>query len=262
MKNGTLAIIQKDLRGLLANRRMLIALLVVPLILTVLIPTIFVMSIHFLPDEADDFQKLLQLLPYAEQSGDFERTVVGLVFNYILPVFFLLIPIMAATIMAATSFVGEREKHTLETLLYCPMPLCQIFRSKVLAAFSLSMAVSLASFAAMLLVFEGELLLLGGSLLAPDVKWLLIMLLVSPAVSLIAITMIVRFSARAQSVEEAQQSAVFLILPILLLIVGQFTGVLLISTWLLLGLGCLCALLAWFLLKRALGSFTYEQLLK
>ena len=54
----------------------------------------------------------------------------------------------------------------------------------------------------------------------------------------------------------------FLILPVLFLFVGQFTGVLLISGWLLLGIGLVCAGLAAVLLRRAMGSFHYEKLLK
>ena len=78
---------------------------------------------------------------------------------------------------------------------------------------------------------------------------------------MIAITLIVRLSAKAQSMEDAQQAAVFLILPILLLVVGQFTGILLISFWILLGIGILCGLLAWLLMKKAMGNFSYELLL-
>ena len=71
-----------------------------------------------------------------------------------------------------------------------------------------------------------------------------------------------RNSARAQSVEESQQSAVFLIIPVLLLIVGQFSGVMLLNVWILLGLSILCAAAAWLLMQRALGKFTYEMLLR
>lgn len=88
------------------------------------------------------------------------------------------------------------------------------------------------------------------------------MLVVSPALSLIAITLIVRGSAKAQSVEESQQAAVFLVIPVILLVVGQFTGILLVSVWVLLGLGAVCALLAWILIKKCMGRFTYEMLLK
>ena len=169
---------------------------------------------------------------------------------------------MATSIMAASSFVGEKEKHTLETLLYCPLPVKQIFRSKVLAAFLLSMMVSLSSFCAMLLVLELESYFLMGSLVLPGINWLLVLILVSPAISMIAITLIVRGSAKAQSIEESQQSAVFLIIPIILLIAGQFTGVLLLNAWILLVLGAVCAFLAWLLLKKCVSRFTYEMLLK
>lgn len=62
--------------------------------------------------------------------------------------------------------------------------------------------------------------------------------------------------------EESQQAAVFLILPLVLLVVGQFTGVLLVSQWLLLVLSLACALLAWILLRRAAARYTYEMVLK
>lgn len=261
MKREMLAIIQKDLRQITTNKRMFLPILAVPIILTVLIPSIFVFTIHFMPEEISEFESLLSLLPAAPQSDSPERTVTGLMLNYLLPVFFLLIPIMAASIMSASSFVGEKEKRTLETLLYCPLSLKHIFRSKVLASFFLSMTVSLVSFGTMLLVLESEIFFITGSLLAPGINWLVILLLVSPSVSMIAITLIVRISAKAQSMEDAQQSAVFLILPILLLIVGQFTGILLVNTWILLGIGILCGLLAWFLMKKAMGNFRYELLL-
>ena len=176
--------------------------------------------------------------------------------------FFLMIPIMTASIMAASAFVGEKERHTLETLLYCPLTLRQIFQAKVLASFLLSMLVSLISFVSMLLVIEAELYLLMGKFLLPSVNWLVVMLLVSPAISLIAVTLIVRGSAKAQSVEESQQAAVFLIIPIVLFVAGQFTGVLLMSVWVLLGLGVVCSVLAWILLRKSMVRFTYEKLLQ
>lgn len=256
-----IAIVKKDFRSVTANKNLFIGLLVVPLVLTIILPSVFVFLIYFTPDDPD-IQKLLELLPQAAHSESLELTIAGLLLNFILPVFFLIIPIMAASVMAASSFVGEKEKHTLETLLYCPLSVRQIFRSKVIASFLLSMMVSLISFCAMLLVFETEVFFLMGSFLLPGISWLIILLLISPAISLIAVTLIVRGSAKAQSVEESQQSAVFLIVPLILLLVGQFTGVLLLNAWILLGAGAVCALLAWVLLKKCMGRFTYEMLLK
>lgn len=256
MKTAMISIIKKDIRSVTTNRHLFISLLVVPMVLTIVLPSVFIFLIHFAPEDPD-IQKLVELLPQTAQSENLELTVAGLILNFILPVFFLMIPIMAAS-----SFVGEKEKHTLETLLYCPLSVRQIFLSKVIASFLLSMMVSLISFCVMLLVLELESCFLLGSFLLPSISWLIILLIVSPAISLIAVTLIVRGSAKAQSVEESQQSAVFLVIPVILLVVGQFTGVLLLNVWILLGLGAVCVLLAWLLLKRCMGRFTYEILMK
>ena len=158
--------------------------------------------------------------------------------------------------------MGEKEKHTLETLLYSPLSLKQLFQSKILAGFSVGMMVSFISFAAMMLVLETEIFLFTGSVIMPDISWLIVMLLIAPAISLVAIALTVRGSAKAQTIEEAQQRAVFLIFPILALIIGQFTGVILVNSWLLLVVGIVLALLAFLLMRGAAGKFTYEKLLK
>ena len=62
------------------------------------------------------------------------------------------------------------------------------------------------------------------NLLLPSVNWVVILCLFSPAISLIAVTLIVRGSAKARSVEESQQSAVFLILPVILFVFGTVGG--------------------------------------
>lgn len=255
------AIIRKDLRGVAASRQLLVSLLVVPFVFTVVLPSVFVILIHLSPDDPD-IQALLTMLPPSAQGETLELTGVGMILNFILPVFFLILPIMTATIMSASAFVGEKEKRTLETLLYCPLPVRRIFQAKVMAAFLLSVAVTLLSFCVMLAVLETETFLLMGRFVTPGVNWLPVLLLLAPALSLVAVTLIVRGSAKARSVMESQQSAVFLVLPLVLLVAGQFTGALLLSPWVLLVLGAVCALLAWVLLKKCLGRFTYETLLR
>jgi len=257
-----ITIIKRDLRSITSNKRLFSVLLIVPLVLTVVLPLIFILAIHFAPDDMGDLQKMLDLLPSSGQLDTMSRTLIALIINSIMPIFFMITPIMASSVMAASSFVGEKEKRTLETLLYCPLSLKQIFTSKVLASFILSMVVSFASFFAMLAVVEVATILTTGSMLLLDISWLVTMLVVSPAVSLLAITLIVSGSAKAQTMEESQQRAVFLILPLLLLIAGQFTGVILVNTWVLLGVGAVFAILALLFMKSSMRKFSYEILLR
>ena len=144
MNRGMMAIMKKDFYGVIENKRLFITMLIVPLVLTLVVPTIFIFGIHFAPGETD-LNQLLKLLPVVT---DMEQALYGLFLNYIMPIFFLVIPVMTSSITAATSFVGEKEKRTLETLLYCPLTLRQIFIAKVLASFSLSILVSFISFLA------------------------------------------------------------------------------------------------------------------
>lgn len=260
MNKAMSAIVKKDLRSITANRRFFVSLMIVPLVLALFLPSIFVLTAYYAPEDPD-IQAMLGLLPQGLLSDDPGLALLHLIFNYLLPVFFLIIPIMASSIMAASSFVGEKEKHTLETLFYAPLSLDQIFRSKVLASFLLSMAVSLLSFLAMVIVIEAEVFFLMGTFLVPGPNWLIMLVLLSPSVSLIAVTLIVRGSAKAQSMEESQQSAVFLILPLVLLIVGQVSGLMLVSPWILLALSLVCMGIAWVLLKRVVKGFVYERLL-
>lgn len=257
-----LAVTKKDIRGVTLNKQVFAVLLIVPLALTIVLPSIFVLVTAFAPDAASDFQKILDMLPADNGARSQQQRIFGLILNNIMPVFFLMIPIMASSVMAASSFVGEKEKHTLETLLYSPLSLKQMFQAKILAGFSVGMMVSYISFAAMMLVLELEVFLLTGEAILPSSSWLAIMLLIAPAISIIAIAVTVRSSAKAQTIEEAQQRAVFLVFPILALLIGQFTGILLISAGLLWGVGAVLAALDLLLMRGAAGSFTYEKLLR
>jgi len=223
------------------------------------IPSLFVFIALYSPEELKDFEQMLQMAP--THSDDITTMFIELIINSIMPSFFAIIPVMASSVMAASSFVGEKEKKTLETLLYSPLPLKEIFYAKVMASFALSMAVSYAAFFAMVIVVEIELLLAAGIFIMPGASWLSMMLIVSPSISLLAITVIVRGSAKSQTMEESQQKAVFLVMPLLALIIGQFSGLLLVSAWLLTGIGLVFAALSALFLKSAMRKFTYEKLL-
>ncbi len=261
MNTRQLALIKKDVRGVTANKRVLTAMLLVPIMLTVVLPSIFVFGAVLEPETISDFQVLLDMLPTTGEVNE-QQLILGLLLNKIMPAFFLMIPIMVSSVMAASSFVGEKEKHTLETLLYSPLSLKQLFQAKILAGLFVGMAASWLSFAVMILVVEGEVMLLTGGGILPDASWLVVMLLIAPAISLAGIAITVRSSARAQTIEESQQRAVFLVFPVIALVVGQFGGILLINSWILLGLGVVLVIIDVLLMRGAADKFTYENLLK
>jgi ABC-type Na+ efflux pump permease subunit len=268
VNNMQKAIIKKDIMSLSANKNILVSLIVVPLVMTVVLPLIYISIILFIPLDSPDMLKLVQLLDLSGIDGantansNLQAQLISFMLNNIIPLFFIIIPIMASSVMAANSFIGEKEKKTLETLLYCPLQLKQIFSAKILASFLLSMAVSVFSFAVMLVVIETLLLIVTDTMILPNINWVIIMFLISPSASVISVNLIVRGSAKAKSSEEAQQSSLFLILPIILLIVGQASGVMMAGIYVFSALGVVLALIAVLTLKGSFGKFKYETLLQ
>ncbi|MCL2098862.1 MAG: ABC transporter permease [Oscillospiraceae bacterium] len=258
------ALIIKDIRAVTGNKQLLAGILILPLFMAVILPSIFILTIGLSPEDSSDFQELLVLLPGMDenmQDSELRAALIRLMLDSIVPMFFLMIPILAATVMAASAFVGEKEKRTLETLLYCPMSLRQIFSAKILASLILSQFVSFISFLAMTLVVQIELWFITGTLILPGLNWLVLMLILSPAMSLTAISLIVRGSAKAKSMEEAQTQSLFLIMPVILLAGGQFSGVFTVSVLLLLSISVVCGIIGLVLLRRASANFHYERLL-
>jgi ABC-type Na+ efflux pump permease subunit len=256
------ALIKKDLLGVTKNKNFIIMLLTVPLVMTIFMPSMFIIMIGVMPLDSPDFKELLVLLPTDMLGDNIRLSLVQLVLNNIVPMFFLVIPIMTASVMAASSFVGEKEKRTLETLLYCPLSLRQIFIAKIIASFLLSQIVSLASFVVMMLVVQTEMWFILGSLMLPGLNWLVLLLLVSPAFALVAITLIVRGSAKAKSMEESQQRGAFLVMPVIFLAVAQFSGVVMVNAWILLAIGVICVAIGLIFLRQSSANFYYERLLQ
>lgn len=257
------ALIMKDIRGITENKRYFSVLTIMPLIFSVIFPTMMILMIRLTPSDSPDFVQLVQLVQGGASMKQQELTqaLLNLMMNNIVPIFFLIIPIMSATVMAASSFVGEKEKRTLETLFYSPLSIREIFQAKVYGSFIVGIFVTYLSFLLTIAVMELEAWFLFHQLIDLSLNWLWIMLLIVPAVTIISIVLIVRGSAKSTTIEEAQQKAAFLILPLVLLIVGQFTGFLVFGGWVVIGLGVVLCLIAGLVLKFAMGDFTYERLL-
>ncbi|MFM2490738.1 hypothetical protein ABW365_25645 [Enterococcus avium] len=95
-----------------------------------------------------------------------------------------------------------------------------------------------------------------------SINWLWVMLLIVPAITIISIVLIVKGSAKSTTIEESQQKAAFLIMPIALLLIGQFTGILVFGGWVVISIGLILLLIALLLLRFSMTGFTYERLLE
>jgi ABC-2 type transport system permease protein len=228
------AVIRKDLRVALRNRGVRIPLLVTPILLIVVVPTFLILGGSLLAragmSVGGGTTPFEGLVPSVLATVDQESVVwEQLVLEYLVAPLYLLVPLVVATVIAADSFAGERERRTLEALLHTATKDEDLFVGKLLAAYIPSIASSLAAFA----VYSVLANVLGaramGGIFFPTPTWLIIAFWVSPGVSLLGIGLMVGISARVRSLQAAHQIGSLLVLPFLLLVVVQITGVMLLD---------------------------------
>jgi ABC-2 type transport system permease protein len=267
-KRAIRAIVRKDLKVAVQNRGVVIPLIVVPLVLFVALPWLAL----FVPNLAKgansgSFTRLTDLLarmPAGLQASfagysDAQRVVVFLL-EYVMAPMFLIVPVMVASVIAADSFAGEKERKTLEALLYTPTSDREVFVAKLLSAWLPSMAVALIGF----LLYAVTVNVVGwptmGRIFFPNLMWVALILWVAPATAGLGLGTMVLVSILAQGFQDAYQMGGVIVLPILLLVFGQVAGVMYFSVGVVLLLGLLLWVADGLLLRVGSRSFRRGQL--
>lgn len=264
------AIARKDLIEVRANRMAWLPALIVPLIFVVVMPLLVLLLPSFLPPEASRpqprfIEQVLKVLP-----GELAATVrlvppaqqVGLIVTgHLFAPMFLIIPLMLATIVGANAFVGERERKTLEALLYTPASDAEIFLGKTVASLIPAVAISWGSFAIYAVVLNAVVWPLLGRPWFPTAPWWPLMLWVGPAMAALGMTVTVLVSARASTFMEANQTAGMPVLLVLGLLATQATGVLSLTVGVAFLIGAAIWLVDGLLLWFAIRTFSRSQLL-
>ena len=266
------AIIKKDVSSVTSSAQMWLPMIIVPLIFIIIIPlaiTLIARNINFGEiNNAGQVEKYLLNIPLPELKNelaafpDLMQKAVYIFSNYLFAPMFLMVPVMVSAIIASNSFAGEKEKKTLESLLYTPVSEKELFFSKVSAAFLPAIAVALAGFVlygAILDIFGYPIF---GRLFFPSWNWLPFMVLLVPAISILSIGATVIVSARVKGFAEAQQISALIVLPILLMVFSQIFGLFFLSPLVCAVAGIILLAVDYFLIAKAAGSFNREKLLK
>jgi ABC-2 type transport system permease protein len=249
----------KDIRGITSSVQVWLGLILLPLIFSVIFPLAFILLVKNVPisspeliDLVDNVLKGLKGTKSGEMIGSLpslEHQIIFVVVNYLLGSIFLLIPTINAMMIALHSFVGEKEKRTMETLLFSPITVKELFIGKVLSAFIPSIIITWVSFLLFGIITVSLTYNMFGYLIFPNANWLILMLWVVPVITILTILVNVFVSARAKGFQEAQQLGGILILPIMALFIGQATGFLIIKPFLLALIGVIILILNFILLK-------------
>lgn len=222
------AVVGKDLPAVTRTRGVRLPLVATPVLLLVVVPVVLVLGGDLLGGSVpvggtttpfDDFLPSAQQQAGA-QSLSWERTVL----EFLMAPFYLLVPLVVATVIASDSFAGERERGTLESLLLTPTSDAELFVGKLAVAWLPATTVGLAGF----VVYSALANVLGyaavGHVFFPTPMWLVLALWVTPAVTALGLVLIVTVSSRVTSLQAAHQIGSLIILPFVLVVVAQVTG--------------------------------------
>lgn len=255
-----MSIVRKDLKVALQNRGVVLPIIILPMVLFVAFPWIMV----YIPTLADatgtsysNITQILERMPaglLSELNGytpEQQLTVFTLV--YMLAPMFLIMPLMVSAVLAADSFAGEKERKTLEALLYTPTTDRELFTAKLLGAWSAAIGVAFMGFVVYALMANAAGWQSIQHIFFPNWMWVALVVWVTPAVAGLGLVVMVFVSARAQGFQDAYQTGGMVVLPVLLLMVGQISGVMYFSLGVVLAVGLVIwivdAVLLWFASK-------------
>lgn len=260
------AIVVKDLTVVRHAKAVLIPLIVVPLVLLLVLPVLAAFAPTFvdLPG-AGDLGALLERMPETMQARlagytDDERIVV-LLLSYLFAPLYLILPLMVASVLAADAFAGERERRTLEALVHTPTTDAELLLGKLLSGFLPALAVAWGGFVVYAVVANLAAWPTLGRVFFPTGMWLVLAMWVAPAVAAVGIGATVIVSSKVATFQEAYQIGAVVVLPIVLLVVGQAAGVVVLSTTFVAALGAAFWVVAVVLLRYGARTFRRGELM-
>jgi ABC-type Na+ efflux pump permease subunit len=258
------AIARKDLKVVSQNKNVLIPIIIITVIFFVALPWLAALIpslINVTGDKLNGIEEMLARMPGSMQQEfmgyTFAQKIMVVFLVYMMLPLFLLLPVMVASLFAADSFAGEKERKTLEALLYTPTSDRELLIAKLLSGWLAAIAVALVGFLLYTINVNAAAWSQMHRIFFPNAMWLVMMLWVIPALSGLGVAMIVLVSSRAQGFQDANQMGGIAVLPIIALFYAQVAGAMFFNTLIVFVMGLiiwlLTALLIW------LGSRTFRR---
>ncbi len=265
------AIVRKDLKVVGQNKGVMLPILIAPLILFGLLPWLVILApslINIAGVSSNDFDKILELIQrmpagFQQEMAGYEPNQIFAVFIlvYMLAPFFLIVPLMVSSVIAADSFAGEKERKTMEALLYTPTTDRELFTAKLFSGWLAAIAVAFAGFALYVITANAAAWSQMHRIFFPNTMWLVMIAWVVPALPGLGLGVMVLVSARAQGFQDANQIGGMVVLPVLLLIFGQISGVMYFNVTFVFLMGLVIWLLDGMLIWKGSHSFRRSRLL-
>ena len=266
-----MVIARKDMLEVRQNKAAFLPMMIVPLVFIVLIPLLITLVLPSIGGAVEDFtndpdmQIFFTMMPAQMRDIldglDPTQTMIVTMLGYVFAPMFLIVPLMFATTIAAESFAGEKERKTLEALLYLPISDLELFLGKVLSAAMPAVLITWLCFVLYTIIVNVVPYSYFDRVWFPLPVWWWLIFWVTPALVAMSISLTVLISTRVQTFMGAYQTSSSVVLVVVVFFIGQITGVLYLSpqTAFFIGLGfwALAALIG----RIAVGSFNRQKLL-
>lgn len=269
---NVLTIARKDWLEVRQNKAAWIPMLIVPVIFVVVLPLIFTLlipSLNVSPTDVlnsdADITYFIERMPsqlsqYVDLQKPMESMIVVMLGIMFAPMF-LIMPLMFASTIAAESFAEERERKTIEALLYTPASDADLFVGKLTAAAVPSIGITWASFLVYTLILNLVPYQYFQRFWFPLPTWWPLIFWITPALAILSIAVTVLISARVQNFQGTYQLSSSLVILVVALFAGQLSGVLYLSVGVELLMGLVLWAVAAFLVYLAVQTFNRESLI-
>jgi len=265
------AIAKKDLREVSRNRTAWIPAVIVPLIFFIVLPVGFFLLPRLSIIQSAGMrsnitpQELQAVLPPDIASLFNGLSPEGMIpfamMGYFFAPMFLIVPLMISSIVSSESFAGEKERKTLEGLLYSPATDTELFIGKLLAAFLPGVGFSLIGFVLYAVVVNILGYPLIGRIWFPLPGWWPLIFWIVPGVALLATSVTVLISARVNTFIEAYQTGGALVVLVIGLIAGQASGAIHLTVRVNMLVGLIIWLIDFVLIRFCLKLFNRHALI-
>lgn len=258
-KNIIITIAVKDMKAVFSSKKVWVPMIIVALIICIAVPSciaFFGLQFDLIGTSTQEIEKPINAFIKDFPNEEMRNTLaafpnltykfVYFFLTFMMIPFFLMVAIINSMVTSSNSFVGEKERNTLETLLFAPISIKDLFLGKVLASLIPTLGISFAAFIVSFIMVNIITYPYFEVILYFNSTWMILMFWVIPILVLFNIILNVLISAKVKTFQEAQQFGGLLVLPIVGIIISQASGMFFLSplTLFLIGVVLLIANLA------------------
>lgn len=229
-----LTVMRTDLRQLIGAKDFWIPMVLLGSFFFLIVPAFLLSIINSIGsvDSITQVSDALKLLPQSAQQAVPQDAAASTKVSYVLAVYLfapiaVVVPLTISTAVGASSIVGERERGTGEFLAHSPADVREIYMGKLIASLIPGYVTTVVGF--------GIYSILVNVIVGPDVggwffptpSWWLLIIWVLPPFLALALSLVLRLSARVKSTAAAQQASGLITFPLIIIAYGQSTGALL-----------------------------------